>query len=188
MEISKRNKRIVNPGDTFNHWTIINEIQTGTPIRKVECRCVCGTKKVVILQNLIRNMSTSCGCSRDKSIRKSITKYNENEIIGKKFDNWTITKFLPSKIYTYNNGKTNAIRRVNVVCDCGITKNINLGFLISDKQRPKCKCSKSLKEKKPQSNTKIVKSIPPIEWFVEQLSNHPDFNVKTIIDLLKQIK
>ena len=36
--------------------------------------------------------------------------------------------------------------------------------------------------------TTIVKSKPPIDWYIEKLLKHPDFNIEEFINKLKQIE
>ncbi len=57
-------------GDRFNKWTVIeqpfykfiNSINGSFRTQAVKCKCDCGTEKVKICSNLIRQPSISCGC------------------------------------------------------------------------------------------------------------------------------
>jgi hypothetical protein len=118
MKYIKKTKHEIKTGVVFNHWTILREVETVNNFRRVECQCVCGTKRIVLFQNLVRNQSKSCGCK------------GKNRVVNK--DNTLIVK----------NKNT-------------FTKKLNL---------------------------------PPIEWYIEQISQHPNFNVQTIIQLLNKLK
>jgi len=53
---------IVKRGDKFNRWTIIREVEQQWKHRMFQCKCSCGTTKVITLQSLKRGASKSCGC------------------------------------------------------------------------------------------------------------------------------
>lgn len=46
--------------ERYGHWTVIGTPDRG--FRKVECRCDCGTVKMVQVQHLRGGRSVSCGC------------------------------------------------------------------------------------------------------------------------------
>lgn len=58
-------KYFLSPGQVFGRLTVIRELPTivGKP-RSVLCLCVCGTETTVLLGNLRRGGSQSCGCLR----------------------------------------------------------------------------------------------------------------------------
>ena len=55
-------RAVVNAGDVYGRWTILEEVESKTKHRRVMCRCECGTKRVVLLQALRQGDSKSCGC------------------------------------------------------------------------------------------------------------------------------
>lgn len=50
------------PGQRFGRWVILAPRLVGS--RMAFCRCDCGTERYADLPNLVRGMSTSCGCYR----------------------------------------------------------------------------------------------------------------------------
>lgn len=59
----------VQPGERFGSLEVIREAavrrrKNGGPARQVECRCDCGTIKLVPLANLTGGRTRSCGCRR----------------------------------------------------------------------------------------------------------------------------
>lgn len=56
-----RRKLSVNPGERYGKFTVIREIP-GPPPRRIECACDCGTVKLILISNLVRGVSRSCGC------------------------------------------------------------------------------------------------------------------------------
>jgi hypothetical protein len=49
-------------GKSFNRWTVLKYTGKGLWF----CRCSCGTERNVIVYNLIKGISRSCGCYRDE--------------------------------------------------------------------------------------------------------------------------
>ena len=55
-------------GERYGRWTVIGEApQLASPAQRVSVRCDCGCEKVVRLERLESNASTSCGCTREKA-------------------------------------------------------------------------------------------------------------------------
>lgn len=52
---------MVAPGSVFGLWTVL-EPDPHRRHGRVLCRCVCGTERRVLVDNLIRGLSRSCGC------------------------------------------------------------------------------------------------------------------------------
>jgi hypothetical protein len=48
--------------ERFGSWTVIGQYQAG----RVQCRCDCGTERLVSMGNLASGASTSCGCEKDR--------------------------------------------------------------------------------------------------------------------------
>lgn len=100
-------------GAKVGKLTIIREVErarhpNGKTSRRFECVCDCGNKTQVLLDNLKKNHSTSCGhCGRDNL---------EIEIIpNQKFGRLTIIREIEPKIG--NDGKK--VRYVECLCECG---------------------------------------------------------------------
>lgn len=60
--INEEAKTKVNIGDTFNHWTLIEEIKPFVEERRYLVRCVCGQERVRALTDVYRGATKSCGC------------------------------------------------------------------------------------------------------------------------------
>lgn len=46
----------------YGRYTVVYEVEKSGGMRRVLCRCDCGTERVVFLKNLKSGNSTSCGC------------------------------------------------------------------------------------------------------------------------------
>lgn len=101
-------KRIDLTGKKFGKLTIIEELGGG----KVRCRCDCGTVKAFNRSNVIRGLSTSCGCSR-KHMWPEIIK----NVVGQRFGRLVVEEEL-------------GYGRVLCHCDCGNEKVVNKGHLL----------------------------------------------------------
>lgn len=66
---TRRTRVIVNPGDRYGRFTVIEEAErillSGKPHRQVLCRCDCGCTKVVHIGQLRDGRVKSCGCLHD---------------------------------------------------------------------------------------------------------------------------
>ena len=64
-------KVIMSPGDRYGRFCIIREVSSPSAIRKFECECDCGVRRVVWMNALRSGASQSCGC-RAQDIRYSL--------------------------------------------------------------------------------------------------------------------
>ena len=63
----------------YGSWTVLTvELQNRSRNNECLCRCKCGTVKPVREQNLIRGLSTNCGCERDKKTGNRFRKHGES--------------------------------------------------------------------------------------------------------------
>lgn len=60
--LNEKAKTKVNIGDTFNHWTLVEEIKPFVEERRYLVRCVCGQERVRALTDVYRGYTKSCGC------------------------------------------------------------------------------------------------------------------------------
>lgn len=109
----KHNKRYEKSlvGEHFGDWEVLDELGAGN----VLCRCSCGATKIVRKQNLLNNISKSCG--------HSTTKFKEVNI-GQIFGEWeVIDKAQDSKmvICKCSCGKVKILYKAQLIC--GITKS-----------------------------------------------------------------
>lgn len=55
-------------GDQFHHWTVLEEATRDSEgLRYVKCQCRCGNVKKVLLDELCKGKSKSCGCRKRKT-------------------------------------------------------------------------------------------------------------------------
>ena len=75
-------KKDIKPGDKYGRLTIVKEIEpymykSGRKERKVLCDCDCGNKNIeVMLNNLLRGGTRSCGCFQKENAKEQQKKYN----------------------------------------------------------------------------------------------------------------
>lgn len=121
-------------GTKYNSLTIIQEVEPilnkkGIKLRRVKCLCDCGNIKDYYYSNIKSNLTTSCGCVRNKNVKNSATKYSDDYILNKKFNKWTVLNIEKSK--TYKKDKVFVSRRMfKCKCDCGKIKIIDARSLI----------------------------------------------------------
>lgn len=68
----------VAPGTRFGLWVVQGEgewqsLRTRTPIRRLRCRCDCGTIRDLQVSNLKRGATLSCGCNSKPRLRAAAT-------------------------------------------------------------------------------------------------------------------
>lgn len=76
-------------GQRFGKWTVLSFAYTKNRAAYWNCKCDCGTEKIVSANSLRRGSSKSCGC--DKSYYKP--NGNRDRLIGKKFNHLTVIAF-----------------------------------------------------------------------------------------------
>lgn len=54
------------PGDRYGQLTIIKEVERQKQHRRFLCKCDCGNETVVLLNQLRRGLTRSCGCLKEK--------------------------------------------------------------------------------------------------------------------------
>jgi hypothetical protein len=65
--------------DTFDYWQVIGPLGPASPpgyLRKIPCRCKCGTLRMVKASSLVDGVSHSCGCYKSEVTRKQSTKHS----------------------------------------------------------------------------------------------------------------
>lgn len=53
-------------GQKYGRYTVLSEAERAKRLRRVLCRCDCGTERVVLLGSLRSGHTKSCGCLRDE--------------------------------------------------------------------------------------------------------------------------
>jgi hypothetical protein len=74
-------------GQQFTRWTVVS--QSGTPRGRSywNCICICGTKEIVLSDNLRSGKSKSCGCLAKE--RTSLTRKTHGRSNSRLYDIWT---------------------------------------------------------------------------------------------------
>lgn len=121
----------INIGDKFALLTIISESDKDKNNKRVFiCQCICGKITPVMIYDLVRGHTKSCGCLRKTSLRKtSQLKIKHHIKIGDRFERLEVIGlyFQPGH------------RIVNCKCDCGNFTNILVSNLVSGKVKS-CGC------------------------------------------------
>ena len=94
-------KKIINPGDVFGKLRVMNEIIAFPPQkhRRFLVQCGCGNKTIVIMDNLLRGLTKSCGCGHGKHHKSNHPLYTMWKHIKQRCQN-------PSeKMYPYYGGR-----------------------------------------------------------------------------------
>ena len=92
--MSKR--EIVEKGQIYNNWTVIKEVAPYGYQRKFLCKCICGTEKIVFLNNMKRPNS-SCGCYQKKVMSEILTIHGRSG--DRYYENWCKLK---ERCYNFN--------------------------------------------------------------------------------------
>ncbi len=139
IEFDKRTKNISKKGKVYYsyYW---------------KCKCDCGNEKSVLLSNLIKGISKSCGCL-EKELREERNKKrlenNFEDLTGKRFGKLTAIKMIRK---ADSQGQTREFWECK--CDCGNT-NIVLKNHLMKNQVISCGCV--VKEKAKQNIKKCEK-------------------------------
>lgn len=77
---SLTDRKHLEKGEQFGYWTIMHETtpssnQTTKRIRMFACKCQCGSKRAIRMQDLTRGASTQCGCMQEELSRKANLKH-----------------------------------------------------------------------------------------------------------------
>jgi hypothetical protein len=133
-------KLIIKEGDRYNKLTIIKEVESviyvgsNRKYRKVLCKCDCGNEKKVMLNDLRKGNTTSCGCFHKELVKEKNTIHGHSKINFKsrEYNSWFGLKqrCLNPKSIGYRNYGGRGI----IVCDRWINSFQN--FLEDMGERP----------------------------------------------------
>jgi hypothetical protein len=139
--MAEESKIPVSIGDTFNHWTLIEEVGRINNKRSFKVQCVCGKEAIKPLQSLRKNESKSCGCKKEIKPRIKVDKttlpiptLDLSKVNINNKTNWTITEEISAK----RNEKGEIKRTVKAQCKCGYVKEALLENIRDSKQCKKC--------------------------------------------------
>lgn len=110
----KRRKKIEEQiGKTYGYYTILSFAEYRNHEMFFNCRCVCGTEKVVKLTYLKNGHTVSCGCMRGKHLPRT----EKNDLTGMKFGLFTV-------LHRDMEATTVAPRYI-CQCECGTVKSVD---------------------------------------------------------------
>ena len=70
-------RRIDMAGKKYGHWVVLSRAYSHKGKAHWKCRCICGTVRVVVGQNIRNGMSVSCGCVKPNRLPKGQAAFNE---------------------------------------------------------------------------------------------------------------
>lgn len=79
----------VKKGDSFGRWVVVGPSAKPGYVR---CLCSCGTKRDVLVQNLIQGKSRSCGCMAREKARENLYREMDQKVLGHEFGRLTPIK------------------------------------------------------------------------------------------------
>lgn len=98
-------------GQKINKWTVFDIIKKdcGDGMRPyANCKCECGTVKLVLVKNLINNRSKDCGCGRKRTVGELFSK----DLTGQKFGKLLVIESLKDRSEAGH-------KLYRCLCDCG---------------------------------------------------------------------
>lgn len=112
--------KVIEPGDVFNFWTVLERGAQIKYDRGFVCKCVCGVEREVSAGSLFSGLSKSCGClgipPKEKIIKEKITPIDTHEEKWKQsvsFENYYISslgrifsKSSEQVVVKFRNGKS----------------------------------------------------------------------------------
>ena len=123
----------VEPGQRFNRWTVLREVDRRRGERRVGCRCDCGTERVANLYQVVSGASK--GCSKCASTHPMLP-------VGHRCHDLTVLALIPSR---RSDGKR---RRYLCRCACGHEFDLLGQSLDPDSSRSTHSCHECSKRKK----------------------------------------
>lgn len=113
-------------GQTFTRWTILQD-QRFEWDTHIPCRCVCGTKRKVLIRALRSETSKSCGClSREITSARTKGSYKYSVAIGDQFRRLTVRRIV-------------SMGEVHCVCSCG-GKRVTTALALVKGHTASCGC------------------------------------------------
>lgn len=135
--------------NTYNYWTILNEVSPyitpdGSKMRKVLAECICGNRKEVLLNTIRAGKIKSCGCMTEHktgyqnvSVDSPIPEIPIDKINKRQMGYWKVIELISAK----RNENREIIRTVKAQCKCGYVKEVLLDNLRASKQCSTCAMS-----------------------------------------------
>lgn len=125
-------------GDRFGRWTVVGSGQRGshTQVRRVACRCDCGTERNVAVNTLRHGQSQSCGCLRiETNAKNGRANLRYPIFVSDRFGRWTVIDAHDRK-------------QVLCRCDCGTERAVQASNLLQYREHGgrgsgSCGCARS---------------------------------------------
>lgn len=130
MKRGKCNKIILNPGEVYNYWTVIQkDIDRCEKSRSIFwiCSCICGEIRSITGSDLRRGKSKCCGCIKPCHLK---------DITGKRYGRLVAIKRIKLMILTGRKTKSSIWE---CKCDCGNLKEVEISCLTMGKVQS-CGC------------------------------------------------
>ncbi len=105
-------------------WTVLRRDESD--VKRMVCRCDCGTERSMHRTNLYQGTTTSCGCIKRK---RSGAAANRKDLTGQRFERWLVLSM------EWVNKKGWAFCR----CDCGTERKVRAADL-SNESSQSCGC------------------------------------------------
>ena len=71
--LAERERRAALLDSSYGNWTVIpGTVSLIKELAHVQCRCICGTERLVNIHNLLQGFSTGCGCRTKATGRRRI--------------------------------------------------------------------------------------------------------------------
>jgi len=158
-------------GTTYNRFTILEEgarhvEPNGKRQRVMICECSCGTIKNIMLKELRKGTTKSCGCLAEE------IKINIQE--GDIFTHWTVLN--ETEGYFSKNGEKSD-RAFNCICVCGKKKSVNRNSLTTG-QSKSCGCQGRVKKEK-EVKIKAIPENTDLEIWKESFT-FPDYYISNL--------
>lgn len=118
------------PGQTYSHWTLVDEAPKKGTVRYWRCRCMCGREKTIRQSSLTSGNSKSCGCKA--AFKKA------NDLTGNTYGRLTVIKKLDHKIGG----------RIAWLCKCDCDTYVDVkGIYLTTEETKSCGCLKRDQDK-----------------------------------------
>lgn len=77
-------------GQAYGYWTVLHKCDLRGPRGEIfwQCVCACGNRREVLGSNLLKGVSTSCGCTRDIGVRSKTHGHATNKGISPTYHSW----------------------------------------------------------------------------------------------------
>ena len=115
-------------GQKFGRLTVLHRIENKGKAVRYLCKCDCGNEKIFYASNLLKGLSTSCGCFRKEKLKET----KLIDLVGQRFGRLTVIEL------DHKNEKTRQYYW-KCLCDCGNECVVYSGHL-KDGHTSSCGC------------------------------------------------